>query len=80
MCKGETEEVLVKIPADLSSTGEEKWKLSKIDKCIADIVEALQKYGIDMRGSCCGHGKTNGYILLKDGRILYLKNEPRRKI
>jgi|GEM_PF-3114795 len=71
MCEwGTYKEVLVKIPADLSSTGREKWKSEKIDACIADIVEAMQKAGIDMRGSCCGHNKTNGHIDLQDGRVL----------
>lgn len=64
--------VNVKIPADLSSTGSDKWKMAKIDACISDIVEALQISGIDMRGSCCGHGKTHGHIHLQDGRIVVI--------
>lgn len=82
MCKyGDTKKVRVKIPADLSLTGKEKWRYVDIDSCIADIVEALQKAGIDMRGSCCGHGKRIGDITLQDGRVLlitdksYLKNQ-----
>ncbi len=75
MCRNKTEEVLVKILADLSCNGKEKWKLAKIDECIASIVEALQKYGIDMRGSCCGHGEVDGTIHLQDGRKLIIKDE-----
>jgi len=60
----------VKIPADLSCTGRERWRKVKIDSCIAPIVRALQKSGIDMRGSCCGHGKREGQISLHDGREL----------
>ena len=73
MCKwGTYKKVRVKIPADLSSTGKVKWKKMNIDSCIAPIVEALQKAGIDMRGSCCGHGKEIGYIDLQDGRSLII--------
>jgi hypothetical protein len=53
MCKwGTHEKVRVKIPKDLSCTGRMKWKMAKIDKCIAPIVKALQEGRIDMRGSC----------------------------
>lgn len=67
--------VKVKIPADLFSTGKEKWKMVQIDACIASIVKALQKGGIDMRGSCCGHGIMDGDIHLQDGRILIIKKD-----
>jgi len=67
-----TTPVAVKIPADLSCAGEEHWKAAKIDSCIADLVRALQEGGIDMRGSCCGHGKTLGSIDLADGRALLI--------
>jgi hypothetical protein len=73
MCNwGAYKEVLVKIPSDLSSTGSDKWKVAKIDSCIADIVNALQTSGIDMRGSCCGHSNTHGHIHFQDGRILII--------
>ena len=67
--------VRVKIAADLSHTGKESWKDTKIDSCISDIVSALQSGGIDMRASCCGHGKTSGSILLQDGRKLIIEEE-----
>ena len=73
MCKwGKVRNVLVKIPADLSSTGFDKMQYEPIDECIAPIVEALQKGCIDMRGSCCGHGKAFGDIYLQDGRVLII--------
>jgi hypothetical protein len=72
MCQGITKEVWVKIPADLSCQGREHMKLAKIDDCIAGIVDALQRGGIDMRGSCCGHGKAVGEIHLQDGRVLII--------
>jgi hypothetical protein len=41
-----------------------------IDECIADIVLALNDGGVHTIGSCCGHGKCAGSIILKDGRTL----------
>jgi hypothetical protein len=71
MCTwGTWESVRVKIPADLSATGEARWKDEPIDACIADLVRALQEGGVDMRGSCCGHGSDFGRISLRDGRTL----------
>ncbi len=67
--------VRVKIPADLASTGKSKWKRAKIDACVAPLVDALQRGGIDMRGSCCGHGHTAGEIHLQDGRLLLILDE-----
>lgn len=75
MClPGETKEILVKIPRDLNCWALTCWKYAKIDKCIAPIVEALQNGGIDMRGSCCGHGRAPGHIELQDGRIIQILN------
>lgn len=72
MCEwGTSKKVKVKIPADLSFNGRSRWKKMKIDACIAGLVEALQKGGVDMRGSCCGHGGV-GDIELQDGRLLLI--------
>jgi hypothetical protein len=74
MCEHGTHEMVrVKIPADLSHTGEARWKDCGIDACIAPLVRALQEGGIDMRASCCGHGKTHGTIDLADGRRLVIQ-------
>jgi hypothetical protein len=62
--------VFVKVAAELSHTGEDRWQDFDIDACIAPLVSALQAGGIDMLGSCCGHGKRPGEILLRDGRVL----------
>lgn len=45
-----------------------------IDFCIAPIVDALNKGGIATTGSCCGHGKSHGDILLADGRALVIRD------
>ena len=63
MCKwGDTVLVYVKIAADLSHTGEERWDWREIDRCIAPLVQELQEAGVDMRASCCGHGKSPAII------------------
>ena len=73
MCTwGTDEEVLVFIPAYLSHTHEDRFAFKKIDKCIAPIVRALNSNGIYTTQSCCGHGKTDGYIDLLDGRRLVI--------
>lgn len=41
-----------------------------IDSCIAEIVDALNRGGVRTIGSCCGHGKGDGDVLLADGRRL----------
>jgi hypothetical protein len=75
MCEhGNDTLVKVQIPADLSCDGTAREKEVGIDSCIAPIVEALQKGGIDMRGSCCGHGELQGHIDLQDGRGLLILN------
>jgi len=52
-----------------------EWKKKcKIDKCIAPLVRALERGGIRMVASCCGHGKDDGCIDLLDGRILVIKD------
>ena len=74
MCKwGTDEEVRVFIPAELSHTGEDRFDIKKIDKCIAPIVSALVEAGIYTTQSCCGHGKADGSIMLQDGRELVIK-------
>jgi len=76
MCEfGNNEFVSVKVVADLSHTNKEYWIMKKIDSCIAPIVRALQEGGIDMRGSCCGHGKGDGEIVLQDGSVLIIKSD-----
>ena len=45
-----------------------------IDFCIADIVAALNAANIVTVASCCGHGKMDADIRLKDGRIMRIQN------
>jgi len=71
MCES-TSTVKVKISADLSHTGESYLKNAEIDACISGLVKELQAAGINMRASCCGHGKAFGSILLQDGKKLII--------
>ncbi len=73
MCEWGTHETLyLKTDASLSHHGETYWRDWNIDRCIAPVVKALQDGGIDMFGSCCGHGKGPGRIDLVDGRVIYI--------
>ncbi len=38
----------------------------KMDKCIADIVKALNKAGVKTLGSCCGHGGEGNILISLD--------------
>lgn len=74
MCKwGTVVPVRVKVAADLSRTGRARWKHVGIDSCIWRLVQALQEAGVNMRASCCGHGKMPGYIILADGYSIQLR-------
>lgn len=84
MCTWGDEVILrVNIPAELSHTGEAHWDMKAVDRCIAPIVEALNNAGILTASSCCGHGKTDGSIMLQDGRTLFIgqmENEALREV
>jgi hypothetical protein len=75
MCHS-TSNVRVTIPSDLNCSGDAQRKEVPIDACIAPIVDALQRAKIDMRGSCCGHGRCDGHIQLADGRALLILPAP----
>ncbi len=46
-----------------------------IDSCILDLIKALNKNNIHTIASCCGHGKVNGNIALRDGRELIIAKD-----
>lgn len=77
MCEhGKTVDVEVMVLADYGCDDVDTRKVKPIDSCIAPIVKALDAGGIYMLGSCCGHGKQEGEILLADGRILRVQRNP----
>jgi len=45
-------------------------KVRTIDRCIHQIIAALNAGGVETFACCCGHGKQAGTILLEDGRTL----------
>ncbi len=74
MCiHGDTVLTHVNVPAHLSHTGAARWAYKPVDRCIAGLVEALNVAGILTAGSCCGHGKGPGSIILQDGRELVVQ-------
>lgn len=44
-----------------------------VDSCIAPLVQALNDANIETMGSCCGHNKIEGDILLADGRRIVIQ-------
>ena len=75
MCQwGTSIDMEVTVPASLSHTGQERQKVVGIDACIAPIIKALNDAGIKTINCCCGHGKSDGSIMLADGRTLVILN------
>lgn len=73
MCAhGDTVVKRVWVPARLAHDGKDGWRDKPIDRCIAPIVGALLAGGVGTVGSCCGHGKNPGSIVLDDGRELII--------
>ena len=76
MCEWGNEIILmVPIPPSLSHTGKFRWGLKGVDACIAPIVQALNDAGIYTANCCCGHGATDGEIILHNGTILRVKGK-----
>jgi hypothetical protein len=74
VCKwGTCTPVDVTVPAALSYAGTPRHATKEIDSCIADIVAALNRGGVQTIASCCGHGTGYGSIVLADGRELCFK-------
>lgn len=55
-------------------------RVRAIDHCIHKIVAALNAANIETTGSCCGHGKMNGNIILEDGRVLIILPETPKNV
>lgn len=76
MCEwGKEVVMLVPVPLGLSCSGMAEWKMKGVDRCISDIVLALNKCGVLTASCCCGHGKEPGTIVLQDGRTLRIQEE-----
>lgn len=82
MCEwNDTVDLWVYINAFDSHTGKARWDFKPVDRCISDLVHALNQSGTTLtRGSCCGHGKEDGKIILQDGRELIIKKPTKETI
>lgn len=69
----DTVDLCVNVPAHLAHDGKSRWDIKGIDRCIAPIVQALNDVGILTASSCCGHGESEGVIILQDGRELVIR-------
>lgn len=73
MCQwGDTVDLLVPIPAELSHTGKARWDVKSVDRCLAPLIKALNDRGLYTSGCCCGHSKGPGDIRFHDGQVLHL--------
>lgn len=50
-------------------------RVAGIDRCIAQLVAALNAGGIRTVASCCGHGRGPGSIALDDDRWLLILDD-----
>jgi len=74
MCRwGDAVDCDVIIPAAYSCTRHERQARKAIDRCIAPLVNALNTAGPQTVASCCGHGRREGEIVLRDGRTLVVR-------
>lgn len=67
---GDAVVISVPIPAALDHTGMMNWRQKPVDRCLSDIVAALNTAGVYTSSACCGHGLEPGRIALHDGREL----------
>jgi len=75
MCKWGTD-MSVRLAYPLSVSGRTE---VDVDACIAPLVQMLNDYGIHTTGCCCGHGRSEGSVLIdQEGQrvILTLPGHP----
>lgn len=76
MCRhGDEVSLPVRVDERDSHTGNAYHTHKAVDRCIADVVDALNSAEIWTRTSCCGHGERDGEILLADGRLLVVRRD-----
>lgn len=68
MCRDQTIDLEVPIPAHLSHTGQDIWRVKPIDACIAPVVADLIASGFFPIASCCGHYERPPEIIVM-GRL-----------
>jgi hypothetical protein len=65
--------VTMRVPV---SAGGVEWGERQVDRCVSDLVQALNDAGLYTAGACCGHGRNPGDIPLHDGRWLHITDHP----
>lgn len=74
MCEwGQEVLCLVPLMAEDAAEGVAIWKLKGIDRCLAPMVNELNRAGILTRTCCCGHGKRPGEIRLQNGMVVGIR-------
>lgn len=68
----------VTIPSELSYTNENRTDRKPIDRCISSLVTKLNSEGVLTSGACCGHGDSEGEIILHDGTVIRLDKQTTR--
>lgn len=70
MCAPETFVEVTLCKARPFSGREKVW----VDSCLAPLVQALNDHGVETIGSCCGHGRETGTVVIaqKDGAVVTL--------
>ena len=71
MCKW-GEQVIISIPTKKNPHGGTR---ISIDRCMTDLIHALNDGGMFTVASCCGHEKMPGNIILEDGRELFIVSD-----
>lgn len=47
--------------------------VTKVDACIAPLVQLLNDYGVETIASCCGHGKVDESSIIIDAKHISLR-------
>lgn len=45
------------------------------DPCLVPLITALNDGGVTTSSSCCGHGRSPGWVMLTDGRDLLITTD-----
>lgn len=63
---GKEPNVLVRVFAGEDDKSNPIFRDIPVDACIADIIAEIWDKGVETVESCCGHGKMDGYIMLRN--------------
>jgi len=72
----EIEQIRADVKTAIATERQLPYKQEEIDAEVLALVNALNFGGIPTIGSCSGHGKEHGYIILEDERTLIILPAP----